>query len=466
MPPPKLGLITPNELALFLDYYELTSSKTDFDYDNFAMVTQEYFVRHVPFGSYLIASGLEQVIAFILNLQFEEKDLGWLEATSGPDFRNGFLDYLINFKFSGDIYSVPEGTVVFPNEPIINVTGPTIEVQLLETYLLNVMNFQTLVATKTARMVDVAQHRTIVDFGARRAHGRDAAVLAARAAYLAGATGTSLVLAGKIWGIPFIGTMPHAFIMNRENELQAFREYAESFPHNTILLVDTYDSLEGVKNAIIVGRELRQKGYQLQGVRLDSGDLITLSQKAREILNEAGFEDVKIFVSSDLDEYRIEEIIRADAPIDGFGVGTRLTTGANYNPISREGGPSALPGVYKLVERIGKDKQPIPKTKLSAQKVLVPYRKQVHRHRDKENMFHRDTVSRWEEPIGDAEPLLIPIIEKGDIVYNFPKLEETRQYCHHQIAQLPKAYRILTDAPVYPVKLSPELENAMKKIIG
>ncbi len=462
MQQPKLGLITPNELALFLDYYELTSTKADFDHGNEAVVTQEYFVRQLPFGGYLIAAGLEQVIAFILNLRFEEKDLGWLEATSGPDFKDGFLDFLMNFKFSGYIYAVPEGTVVFPNEPIINVTGPTLEVQLLETYLLNVMNFQSLVATKTVRMVDIAEHRTIVDFGARRAHGRDAAVLAARAAYLAGATGTSLVLAGKMWGIPYIGTMPHAFIMNRPNELQAFREYAESFPHNAILLVDTYDSIEGVNNAIIIGKELRERGHRLQGIRLDSGDLVSLSKKSREILDKAGFEDVKIFVSSDLDEYRIEEIIREGAPIDGFGVGTRLVTGANFNSITREGGPSALPGVYKLVERIGKDGHPIPKTKLSTDKVLLPYRKQVHRHSDEDGNFHRDTVSRWDEPIADAEPLLIPIIEKGRTVYGFPDLEESRKYCQSQLTRLPKPYRLLADTPIYPVKLSPQLEKVSK----
>jgi nicotinate phosphoribosyltransferase len=459
MPPPKLGLVNPNELALFLDYYELTSTKTDFDHENDAVVTQEYFVRSLPFGSYLVSAGLEQVIAFITKLRFEEKDLGWLEATSGPDFRNGFLDFLMNFKFSGDIYAVPEGTVVFPNEPIINVTGPTIEVQLIETYLLNIMNFQSLIATKTARMVDVAGERTVVDFGARRAHGRDAALLAARAAYLAGATGTSLVLAGKIWGIPYIGTMPHAFIQNRPNELQAFREYSASFPHNTILLVDTYDTLEGVRNAIVVGKELHEQGYRLIGIRLDSGDLAKLSIEARKLLDEAGFEKSKIFASSDLDEYRIEELIRAEAPIDGFGVGTRLVTGANFNPITREGGVSALPGVYKLVERIGKDGHPIPKTKLSAQKVLLPFRKQVHRQFDENGLFHRDTISRWEEEVPDAEPLLIPIIQKGELTYDFPLLEESRQYCRSQVALLPKSYRLLSEAPIFPVKLSPELEK-------
>jgi nicotinate phosphoribosyltransferase len=466
MPPPSpnLGLFTRNELALFLDYYELTSTKTDFDHGNDAIVTQEYFVRNPPFGGYMVAAGLEQFIAYIQNLRFEEKDLGWLEATSGPDFKNGFLDFLLNFKFSGDIYAVPEGTIVFKEEPIINVTGPTIEVQILETYLLNGMNFQTLVATKAARMVDVAGPRTIVDFGARRAHGRDAALLAARAAYLAGATGTSLVLAGKIWGIPYIGTMPHAFIQNRPNELQAFREYSHSFPHNVILLVDTYDSLQGVRNAIIIAKELQEKGYTLQGIRLDSGDLLELSRQARKILDKAGFEDVKIFVSSDLDEYRIEELLRKKAPVDGFGVGTRLVTGANYNPITREGGPSALQGVFKLVERIGNDGRLIPKTKLSAEKILVPYRKQVFRHRSKDGLFHRDTIARWDEPITNAEPLLVPIIRKGQLVYSFPKLENIRAYCRNQMDQLPRSYRSLTDPPIYPVKLSPKLEKALVSV--
>jgi nicotinate phosphoribosyltransferase len=262
-----------------------------------------------------------------------------------------------------------------------------------------------------------------------------------------------------MWDIPYIGTMPHAFIQNRPNELQAFREYSASFPHNTILLVDTYDTLEGVRNAIIVGKELHEQGYRLIGIRLDSGDLAKLSIEARKLLDEAGFENSKIFVSSDLDEYRIEELIRADAPIDGFGVGTRLVTGANFNPITREGGVSALPGVYKLVERIGKDGHPIPKTKLSAQKVLLPFRKQVHRQFDENGLFHRDTISRWEEEVPDAEPLLVPIIQQGVLTYDFPLLVESRQYCRSQVALLPKSYRLLSEAPKFPVKLSPELEK-------
>jgi len=461
---PKLGLLAPSELALFVDYYELTSAKSDFDHGNRAIVTQEYFVRRLPFGSFLVVAGLEQFIAYILELHFEEKDLGWLEATSGPDFHNGFLDYLRDFRFTGDIYAVPEGTVMFPNEPIISVTGSTIDLKLIETYLLNVMNFQSLVATKTARMVEVAKGRTVVDFGARRAHGRDAALLAARASYLAGATGTSLVVAGKRWGIPYIGTVPHSFIQDRSTELQAFRDYASSFPHNTILLVDTYDTLQGVRNAIKVGLELQRRGYKLQGIRLDSGDLLALSREARRLLDEAGFHDTKIFVSSDLDEYRIQELLDAGAPVDGFGVGTRLVTGANYNPLTGEGGPSALQGVYKLVERIGPDGKPIPKTKLSAEKELLPHRKQVHRHTGPNGQFSHDTLSLWDEKITDAEPLLVPIVKGGELVYDFPSLEESRARCREQLSRLPKKYRRLTGAPAYPVRLSPKLDKLWRSL--
>jgi nicotinate phosphoribosyltransferase len=461
---PILGLLTPSELALFVDYYELTSGKADFDHRNKALVTEEYFIRQVPFGVYLIAAGLEQLVAYVLELHFEEKDLGWLEATSVPDFRDGFLDFLKSFRFTGDIHAVPEGTVMFPNEPIVSVTAPTIEAQIIETYLLNIMNFQTLIATKTARMVDMAKGRTVVDFGPRRAHGRDAALLAARAAYIAGATGSSLVIAGKTWGIPYIGTIPHKFVQDRPKELQAFREYAESFPHNTILLVDTYDTLEGVRNACIIGRELQARGTRLQGVRLDSGDLLTLSKATRELLNHAGLKDVKVFVSSDLDEYRIEELLAAGAPIDGFGVGTRLVTGANYDPLTGQGGPSAMPGVYKLVERTSAEGRAIPKTKLSTDKELPPFRKQVYRHVDAKGRFRSDTVARWNEKVGGAQPLLAPIVKQGRLVYDFPLLSESRTYCLDQLSRLGEEFRRLRKAPAYPVQWSTQIVREQQKL--
>ena len=255
------GLLTESNMALFADYYELTMGKADFDSGNNAICTENYFVRFIPQGEYLIAAGLEQVIHYILNLRFTDADLKWLkESKPTPDMSDDFLDYLRHFKFEGDVYAVPEGTPVFANEPLINVTGRSIDIQIFETYLLNVMNFQTLIATKTARIVHAARGRTCFDFGARRAHGRDAGILAARASFIGGAAGTSLVIAGQYFNLPYVGTIAHKFIMDRPSELAAFRDYARSFPHNTLLLIDTYDTVQGAKNACIVGKEMKASG--------------------------------------------------------------------------------------------------------------------------------------------------------------------------------------------------------------
>ena len=374
------------------------------------------------------------------------------------------------------IYAVPEGTPVFPNEPVINITGPSIDVQLLETYLLNVMNFESLIATKTSRIVYAAKGRnviyspkTVVDFGARRAHGRDAAVLGARAAYIGGADGTSLVIAAMKWGIPFVGTIPHKFIEERyvgkgsfkENELAAFREYAESFPHKTILLVDTYETIEGVKNAIKVGLDLKKRGYNLAGIRLDSGDPVELSKKARKMLDEAGLKNVKIFASDRLDEFIIEDALRRGAPIDGFGVGTKLITGANYDSITGEGGVSALDGIFKLAETSDASGRMIPATKFtsSMSKATLPGKKQVWRRFNRNGKYMEDIVSLWDEEIKDAKPLLVPIIIKGEFVYEFPDLKEIRNYCLEQLAALPEKYRRIRNSETYPVKISEKLKE-------
>ena len=273
---PQSGLLTESNMALFADYYEFTMGKADFDGGNNAICTENYFVRSIPQGEYLITAGLEQVIHYILNLRFTDADLQWLkESKPTPDMSDDFLDYLRHFKFEGDVYAVPEGTPVFANEPLINVTGRSIDIQIFETYLLNVMNFQTLIATKTARIVQAARGRTCFDFGARRAHGRDAGILAARASFIGGAAGTSLVIAGQYFNIPYVGTVAHKFIMDRPSELAAFRDYARSFPHNTLLLIDTYDTVQGAKNACIVGKEMKARGAELRGVRLDSGDSVS-----------------------------------------------------------------------------------------------------------------------------------------------------------------------------------------------
>ena len=473
---PQSGLLTESNMALFADYYELTMGKADFDSGNNAICTENYFVRSIPQGEYLIAAGLEQVIHYVLNLCFTDADLKWLKESSDKseyserdtptlDMSDDFLDYLRYFKFDGDVYAVPEGTPVFPNEPLINVTGRSIDIQIFETYLLNVMNFQTLVATKTARIVHAARGRTCFDFGARRAHGRDAGILAARSSFIGGAAGTSLVIAGKYFNIPHVGTIAHKFIMDRPSELEAFRDYATSFPHNTLLLIDTYDTIKGAKNACIVGKEMKGRGEQLRGVRLDSGDLLALSKAVREIFDEAGLHDVQIFASNDLDEFQIDRLLAAGAPIDGFGIGTRLATGANFNPLTGEGGPSALPGVYKHVERIDGEQVTFT-TKLTEDvgKATLPSRKQLYRLYDDNGNYVRDVISLWEEDLPAGEPLLVPIVLKGELVYSFPDLAMMQAKTKTGLTLLPEPYKRLTDAEVYPVALSPGLEDLLEQL--
>ncbi len=472
---PQSALLTESNMALFVDYYELTMGKANFDSENNAICSENYFVRSIPQGEYLIAAGLEQVIHYILNLRFTDSDLRWLkESKTTPDMSDEFLDYLRHFKFDGDVHAVCEGTPVFANQPLIDITGRSIDVQIFETYLLSVMNFQTLIATKTARIVHAARGRTCFDFGARRAHGRDAGILAARASFIGGAAGTSLVVAGQNFNIPYVGTMAHKFILDCPSELEAFRTYAQSFPCNTTLLIDTYDTIQGAKHACIVGTEMKAKGQQLMAVRLDSGDLLALSKSVRNIFDEAELTNVQIFASHDLDEFQIDHLLRAGAPIDGFGVGTRLATGANFNPLTNEGGPSALPGVYKQVERIADDKV-IPTMKLSddSGKSTLPSRKQIHRLYDAAGTYVKDVISLWDEypqevdslpGIYTSQPLLTPIVHQGELVYSFPDLIEAQTLAKAELSKLPEAYRRLTGAEKYPVTLSTGLKTLLKQL--
>ena len=461
-------LVKESEFGLLTDYYELTGGKADFDHNNKKVVTENYFVRTLPrhLGSYMIACGLEQVVHFIENFSLSHEDRVWLKKTSGEDLGEEYLDYLENFKFRGDVYAVPEGTLVFPNEPIINVTGPSADVQLFETYLLNVMDFQTKVATKASRIVRAAGGRSILEFGARRGDGRDAAILGARAAYVAGVTGTSLVLAAKKLGIPYLGTMHHKFVQDRKSELQAFREYAESFPHNTVLLIDTYDTIQGARNACIVGEELREKGYDLKGVRLDSGNLSTLSKNVRHLLDEEGLRGTKIYASGDLDEHLIEQLVSQKAPIDGFGVGSRLITGANYDSSTGLGGVSALGGIYKLVET-SEDGKPAPRIKIGDDeaKIILPSKKQVYR-RSERGKYSEDKITLWDEKIGgDWKPLLIPILIKGEVVYDFPTLEKIREHCGKELSMLGSGHKRISNAETYPVKISKRLRRISDRLV-
>ena len=464
--PPTSALLCESQMSLYTDFYELTMAQADIGDGNNASCTANYFVRSIPQGHYLIVAGLEQVVHYILNLRFTDADLLWLQDSQmAGNMSDDFVDYLRHFKFAGDIYAVPEGTPVFPNEPLINVTGPTVDVQIFETYLLSVMNFQTLVATKASRMIRAARGSTCFDFGARRAHGRDAGTLAARASFIGGAAGTSLVLAGRFFDIPCVGTVAHKFIQDRPSELEAFRSYARSFPHNTVLLIDTYDTIQGAKNACLVGKEMEAQGPRLRGVRLDSGDLLKLSREVRSILDSAGLTYVEIFASGDLDEFTIDQLKEQRAPIDGFGIGTRLATGANFNPLTGEGGVSALTGVYKHAERLD-GSVVIPTMKLSDEpgKSTLPGRKQVYRWHNADGCYERDVIHLWDETSKEGEALLVPIVRQGKLVYHFPSVKDLQAIAAEELSKLPARHKALTDGEEYPVTLSQQLEQLRSRL--
>lgn len=468
---PQSALLTIESLALFADYYELTMGQADFDRGNNSICTENYFIRKIPQGNYLVVAGLEQVIHYILNLKFTDADLAWLQSgLPGSELNDNFIDYLRNFKFDGDVYAMPEGSLAFANEPLINITGRSIDIQLFETYLLSVMNFQTLIATKAARVVQSANGRTCFDFGARRAHGRDAAILAARASFIGGVKGTSLVVAGKYFDIPYMGTMAHKFIQDSPSELQAFRDYAKTFPHNTILLIDTYDTLRGTRYAVQVAQEMAARGHQMRGVRIDSGDLLSISQAVRQILDQADLQAVQIFASNDLDEFQIDRLLKAGAPIDGFGVGTRLATGAVLNSVTGEGGASAMPGVYKHVER-EEDGEIVPTLKLSDEpgKSTLPCKKQVQRLRE-DHQYAKDRICLWDE-VSEEEGLMIPVVRDGELVYDFPSLQQIQDYTYKELQQLPDRYKGLSQGNerennTYPIEISPQLSSLQAQLIA
>ena len=450
---PISALLTESEMSLFVDYYQLTMGNADFKNRNDSFITANYYVRKIPQGEYLVAAGLEQVIHYIQNLSFTEDTLKWLLQQG--ELSEDYIESLRDFHFEGSVYAVPEGTIVFPNEPIINVTGRSRDVQLFETYLLSVMNFQTLIATKASRIVRAARGKPVFDFGARRAHGRDAGILAARASFIGGASGTSLVIAGRYFDIPYVGTMAHKFIMDRPSEIDAFRDYTDVFPHNSTLLIDTYDTIQGARKACIVAKEMEGRGLRLTAVRLDSGDLLLLSEQVRSILDDAGLEYVQIIASHDLDEYEIDKLLENNAPIDSFGVGTRLATGANFNSLTGEGGPSALGGVYKSVEHDG---NPVGKQTVDEPaKATIPGRKQVYRFIDTDGFYCKDCVTRWGESIPDGNPILIPVVIEGKLVYNFPNQIDIQEGTKTELTKLRNTHQTLSDAKPYPVEIHPSL---------
>jgi nicotinate phosphoribosyltransferase len=401
----------------------------------------EFFVRRLPARrGFLVAAGLEQALDFLKNLQFSQEEIHWLRQNY--QFTDGFLDYLGSLRFTGDVDAMPEGTVFFANEPIIRVTAPLPEAQLVESRLINILHFQSVVASKAARMVLAAPGKQLVDFGLRRAHGAEAGLMAARASYLAGFAGTATVLARKDFGIPIFGTMAHSFIQAHDDETAAFSAFARSRPDNLVLLIDTYDTEAAARKVVKLAPRLKEAGIALRGVRLDSGDLIALSKSVRGILDDGGLQDVTIFASGGLDEDELVRILGANAPIDGFGIGTSLTTSSDA---------SALDCAYKLQEYAG-----IARRKRSAGKATWPGRKQVWRSYGEDGRVTGDMLALQDDRQA-GETLLLPFMRLGQRLAASPTLADIRKRAAQGLAQLPEPLRHLSDGTTLPVTVAPGL---------
>jgi nicotinate phosphoribosyltransferase len=443
-------LITLDNIAMLTDLYELTMAASYHEHRPDDRATFDLFVRKLPpHRSYLVFAGLEQALCYLTRLSFNPDAIQYLR--SKRLFPSSFLSHLKTIRFHGDVDAMPEGTVFFPDEPVLRVTGNLIEAQIVETLLLNTINLQTLIATKAARVVEAAEGRPVVEFGLRRAQGTDAGLKGARAAYLAGCAGTSNVLAGQLFGIPIFGTMAHSFVQAFPSELDAFRAFAKTFPSGTTLLIDTYDNVRGAQHAAIVARELARHGHRLGGVRLDSGDLITASRSVRRILDARKLRKVTIFASGNLTEYRIQEIVRRRAPIDAFGIGTELSVSADA--------PS-LDLVYKLSEVVSGETK-TPTLKLSAGKQTYPGRKQVFRL-ERDERFVGDILALDHERVS-GRPLLKPVMRKGRLVGPLPSLSSLRRHAAAERRQLPSKLRSLTEARPYPIHIGPGLRRTAQE---
>jgi nicotinate phosphoribosyltransferase len=434
--------------TMLTDLYQLTMGAGYFDNGKRGKATFDLFIRSLPKDwNYYIANGIEDAADYITGIAFGKADLDYLRSQGR--FSEDFLRHLEGFRFEGDVSAVREGTLVFPGEPILRVTAELDQAQFVETALLNTVNFQTMIATKASRVVNAADGAKVVDFGLRRAQEEDAAMTGARACYLAGCVGTSNVKAGKEYGIPLSGTMAHSFVMSFDDEIDSFRAYARTFPDHPVLLIDTYDTLKGARNAAAVAKELERDGHRLGAVRLDSGDLAGLSKGVRRIFDEEGLQYVKILASNDLNEYKIDALVRQGAPITSYGVGTEMITG---KPVA------AIPGVYKLVED-----EDGPKIKLSEGKATLPGRKQVYRAVDSDGGFLYDTIALEGEEIYGA-PLLEPVIRNGERMRPAPSLKESRAYCLEQVKRLSAGLKRTTAADPYEVRISPGLSGLVGEL--
>ncbi len=441
-------MIAAENLTLLTDLYQLTMAQAYFREQRLGEATFSLFIRtYPPNRGYFVAAGLQDVLDYLESLHFDQAGLEFL--ASQKLFSDDFLHYLADLRFTGNVTAIPEGRIFFTDEPVLEVTAPIIEAQIVETFIINQIHLQTVIATKAARCVHAAGARPVVDFALRRTHGSDAGMKVARASYLAGFAGTSNVMAGQRYGIPLVGTMAHSFVLSFEREIDAFRAYAASFPSSAILLIDTYDTLTGANNAVQVAKEMASRGQKLLGVRIDSGDLATLAVEVRRVLDAAGLKDVRIIGSGGLDEFDLDRL--AKAPYDSYGVGTKMGVSADapFADIA-----------YKLVEF-----QNRPVMKLSTGKASWPGRKQVFRQKSDGGVTEKDIIGARDEEL-PGERILSEVMRGGRIRSAHPKLSEIRNNLAADLANLPGSVKAIREPSCFPVEFSPKLKALREKIAG
>ena len=432
---------------LLTDLYQLNMIEAYLAHGERKTAAFELFVRKLPARrGFLMAAGLEQALEFLEHLRFSSDEIDWLRSTSRFSART--IDYLADLRFTGDVYAMPEGTIYFANEPILRVTAPLPEAQLVEARLINIVHFQSLIASKAARMVLAAPGKMLVDFGLRRAHGAEAGLMAARASYIAGFTGTATVLAAKLFDIPVFGTMAHSYIQAHDSETVAFERFAHARPEGLVFLIDTYDTEAAARKVVALAPQLKAAGIGIKGVRLDSGDMIVLSKSVRRILDEGGLAEVTIFASGGLDEDQLMAMAKANAPIDGFGIGTSLTTSSDA---------PALDCAYKLQEYAGS-----PRRKHAIGKATWPGRKQVWRRYGPDGRLAGDTLS-VEDDDQQGEPLIQPVMRAGKRVSPSPTLDEIRAHAARELQRLPTPLRELKPKATYPVQIGEALVDLTAK---
>lgn len=442
--------VNPKDLALLTDLYQLTMAQSYLHSHKLESATFSLFIRdYPPHRGFFVCAGLRDVLEFLEQFSVDSAAIDYLHSTRM--FTDDFLDFLKQLRFTGEVWAIAEGRLFFKDEPVLEVTAPIVEAQIVETFIINQINLQSLIATKAARCVYAANGRAVVDFSLRRTHGIDAGMKVARSSYLAGFVGTSNVRAGQYYGIPIVGTMAHSFVSSFEEEIESFRAFVSSFPNNSILLIDTYDTIEGARKAVQVAKEMAARSQRLQGVRIDSGDLAALAVAVRKVFDDAGLKDVKIIGSGGLDEYDLARLSAVNAPYNSYGVGTKMGV---------SGDAPWFDIAYKLVEYDGR-----PVLKLSTGKVSWPGRKQIFRASASNGRLQKDVIALRDEQLAHAESLLCKVMENGRILRPLPSLEESRSTLQREFRLLPEPTKAIQNPASYPVEFSPRLTALRQEII-